>query len=221
MDPRVVTTLKLAAFIFFALFAFAFGTKHYKRWARQDELATEMRSLVSDASFYRSPTAETAHGALFRGIAMIDEAKSLGLEPSAYFDRVFNRETDKKRVDDEFEEYPAREKLARETLLRAYQHAAHFALLENPEDREILASGRMPDVVPKPVVGCIIDPALSPGIEKIVPNLALKAAGPAATPTDLDIAAAKNLASDLYSARVIDYDLEKKVADSYRPKVTP
>lgn len=225
MDPRVVTTLKLAAFAIIALVVFNIGAKNYKRYHRKEALATEMRTLVSDPSFYRCPTVENAHGVLLRGIATIDRAKSLGLEPSAFFDKVFRRDNTKKPINDEFEEYPAREKLARDTMLRAYQHAEHLGLLTRVEYREILAKGNMPDAVPKPRIACIIDPSLSPGMERIVPNLELRlptSATPA--PTDLEIAAAKSLASDLYSARVIEHDAEARIAEHYdkvKPKAQP
>ena len=130
MDPRVVTTLKLTVFAIVALVAFNFIAKHYKRYHRKEALATEMRTLVSDPSFYRCPTVENAHSVLLRGIGVIDRAKSQGLKPSAFFDKVFRRDTsEKKPINDEFEEYPAREKLARDTMLRAYQHAEQLGLL--------------------------------------------------------------------------------------------
>jgi hypothetical protein len=225
MDPRVVTTLKLAAFAIIALVAFSIVSKNYKRYHRKEALATEMRTLVSDPSFYRCPTVENAQAVLLRGIAVIDRAKSLGLEPSAFFDKVFRRDTAKKPINDEFEEYPAREKLARDTMLRAYQHAEQLGLLARSEYREILMKGTMPDVVPTPRIACIIDPALSPGMEKIVPNLELRLPTPAAPhPTDLEIAAAKSLASDLYSARVIEHDAESRISEHYdkvKPKAQP
>ena len=221
MDPRVVTTLKLAAFAIIALVVFNFTAKHYKRHHRKEALATEMRTLVSDPSFYRCPTVENAHAVLLRGIGAIDRAKALGLEPSAFFDKVFRRDTKQKPINDEFEEYPAREKLARDTMLRAYQHAEQMGLLAREEYREVLARGAMPDVVPTPKIACIIDPALSPGMEKIVPNLELRLPSAAAPgPTDLEIAAAKSLAADLYSARVIEHDAESRIADHY-DKVKP
>jgi hypothetical protein len=217
MDPRVVTTLKLAAFAIIGLFAFSIVSKNYKRYNRKEALATEMRTLVSDPSFYRCPTTQSAHSVLLRGIAVIDRAKSLGLEPSAFFDKVFRRDKkSEKPINDEFEEYPTREKLARDTMLRAYQHAEQMGLLARLEYRDVLDKGSIPDVVPSPKIACIIDPAVSPGIEKIVPNLELRLPGPpAAAPSDLETAAAKSLAADLYSARVIEHDAEARIAEYY------
>lgn len=226
MDPRVVTTLKLAAFAVIALFVFSISSKHYKRYNRKEALATEMRTLVSDPSFYRCPTTANAHTVLLRGIAVIDRAKALEMEPSAFFDKVFRRDKKSaKPINDEFEEYPTREKLARDTMLRAYQHAEQMGLLARLEYRDFLDKGLMPDVVPLPKIACIIDPTLSPGMEKIVPNLELRLPGPpTAVPSDLEIAAAKSLASDLYSARVIEHDAEARISEHYdkvKPKPQP
>ena len=217
MDPRVATTLKMAAFGLVALILGGFIMKHVKLSKKTERLASEMRTLASDTGFYRAPTVEAAQAALFKGIAMIHDAKALELEPSAYFDVVFRHEKkDKVGLDDEFEQ-PAREKLVRDTLLRAYQQAESFGFFDSPEHLEQLRAGKMPEVTPKPVVAPIIDPALSPGMEKIVPNLELRTASKAVggPPTDLEVAAAKNLSADLYSARVIDSDADNRIGKHY------
>lgn len=216
MDPRVASVLKLAVFAVLALVAYSFGSKHYKKSQRKAALVDEMRTLVSEASFYRSLSEDGARAVLLKGIARIEEARTLGIEPSAYFDLVFKREKDDPT--DEFEDYPAREQLARETLLRAHQHALQLKLLETPEARLEMAEGKMPDVSPKPEIACTIDPAISPGLEKVVPNLEFVPAGKKKeAPTDLEIAAARNLAADLYSAQIIDREAEKRITDHFRP----
>jgi len=216
MDPRTATTLRLATWGIILFFAFVFGSKHYKKHARKEALVLEMRTAISDASFYRSLTPQDAHATFLKSIAMIDEAKSLGLHPNEYFDKVFARDSGKSTLGNDYEDYPARERIARETLLRAYQHAEQFSLLGKPANRELLAKGELPDGDPKPMIANIIDPAVSPGMEKIVPNLELKPAKSAgAAPTDLEVAAAKNLAAELSSANVIEYEAEKRIVDHY------
>ena len=51
-----------------------------------------MRTLVSEAAFYRSLTEDDARAVLLKGVAKIEEARTLGMEPAAYFDRVFKKE---------------------------------------------------------------------------------------------------------------------------------
>lgn len=218
MDPRVATVLKVAVFAVIALVVFSFSSKHYRKFKRKAVLVDEMRTLVSEASFYRSLTEADARGALLKGIAKIEESKSLGVEPSAYFDLVFKREKGGDDPTDEFEDHPSREKLARETLLRAHQHAVQLKLLETAESRLELADGRIPNVSPKPVIACVIEPSISPGLEKVVPNLELKPGdAKKEAPTDLEIAAARNLASDLLSAQIIDRETEKRITEHFRP----
>lgn len=218
MDPRVATTLKLAIFAILALVVFSFASKHYKNFKRKEALVAEMRTLVSEASFYRSLTEADARGVLLKGIAKVEEARSLGLEPSDYLDLVFKQDKSKDALADEFEDRPARQKLAQDTLLRAHQHAVQLKLLETPEARLDLADGKMPDVTPKPVIAHTIDPTVSPGLEKVVPNLELVPGDKKKeAPTDLEIAAARNLAADLYSAQIIDREAEKRITEHFRP----
>ena len=86
------------------------------------------------------------------------------------------------------------------------------------EAKEAVAAGMLPELDPPVTIACVIDPAISPGIEKIVPNFELRPAGAKAEkPTDVEIAAARNLAADLYSARIIDYEAEKRISAHFRP----
>ncbi len=223
MDPRVASILKFALLALVTVVLGGYVMKHVRLKKKIDKLAAEMRTLVSDTSFYKAPTVDAAQSTLFKGIALMYDAKALGLEPSDYMNEVFPHEKkDKVGMDDEFEEHPAREKLARDTYQRGYQMAQQFNLLDSPEKVQALRDGRMPDVKPKPVVACIIDPTLSPGMEKIVPNLDLRPAGTKldAPPTDMEVAAAKGLCSDLYSARVIESDADSRISKHYdrRPK---
>lgn len=217
MDQRTATTLRLTLWGIILFFGFIYGSKHYKKFARKEKLVEEMRTAISDASFYRNHEAKDAHATFLKSIAMIDEANTLGLVPTVYFDMVFKHDdAGKLTLGQDYEDYPARERLARETLLRGYQHALQFSMLEEPEQRALLAKGELPEGDPKAVVANIIDPAVSPGMEKIVPNLEIrpaKAVGSA--PTDLEVASAKELASELSAANVIEYEAEKRIVDHY------
>ena len=220
MDPRVITTLKWSLFVLISFVAFVIGSKHYKKYARKEALAAEMRTLISEATFYRSISEKDAQGVFLQGVAMIDEAKSLGMEPSDYFDQVFKHEKQGLLSIDEAEkDHPVIEKLARKTLIRGYQHAVQLDLLSDESKRRIMADGEFPDPTTAPIFSYIIDPKIAPGLEKVVPNLELKAPGtPVKPPNDLEITAALVLASDLQSAQIIDYDAEKKIVNALRPK---
>ena len=217
MDQRTATTLRLTIWGIILFFAFIYGSKHYKKFARKEKLVEEMRTIISDATFYRNLDAKSAHATFLKAIGMIDEANTLGMAPTVYFDQVFKHDDDlKTQLGREYEDLPARERLARETLMRGYQHALQSSMLDEPEKRALLAKGELPEGDPKATIANVIDPTVSPGMEKIVPNLELrpvKAAG--APPTDLDVAAAKSLASELSAANVIEYEAEKRIVDHY------
>jgi hypothetical protein len=52
----------------------------------------------------------------------------------------------------------------------------------------------------------------------VVPNFELKPGDlKKEAPTDLEIAAARNLAGDLYSAQIIDREAEKRISEHFRP----
>ena len=219
MDPRVATILKWAVFGIIAIFCFSLFSKYQKRTKREAALVGEMRTLVSEASFYRAISENDARATLLRGISLLEDAKAIGLAPPDFFDVVFKKGKKDKLSMNEFEDYPSREKLARETFIRAYQHATQLGLLAGPDEIEALKEGKLPVVSPKATIVTVIDPAVSPGLEKVVPNLEFRLADQTVeTPSDVDIAAARNLATDLYSAQIIDREAEARISQHFRPK---
>lgn len=220
MDPRVSAILKWAVLGLFVFVTFIYISRYTKREKRKDEIVAEMRGLVSEASFYRALTEKDARTTFLRGISLIYDAKQLGMDQADVFDGVFSKEgKDKSSSADEFENYPSREKLARETYSRAYQHADQLGLLAGPEEVAGLRQGELPPTPVRSAIICVIDPAISPGLEKVVPNFELRPFdNKNATPNDTDIAAARNLASDLASSQIIDRETETKINLHFRPK---
>lgn len=219
MDPRLADLLRQLLMGAILLALALVGYKFYKRHSDKNELIASMRTDVSEASFYRSLSEEEAKRTFLRGIARIERATKLGMEPEAFFDRVFDRKEKKSSGYDDDAGYPVREKLVRVTLLRGYQHARQLGLLEFLRDLE---SGEIPPIHPKPVIGTIIDPALSPGLEKAVPNLELRANRdtPNRELSDLEIAAARELIRDLADAKLIVEETAKRLLEHYAPKTT-
>jgi hypothetical protein len=220
MDPRVANILKWALYGLLAFMTFIYVSRYHKREARKDEIVADMRGLVSEASFYRAMTEKDARTTFLRGIALLYDAKQLGMDSSDVFNRVFEaKEKDKSSVGDEFTDYPSREKLARETLTRAYQHAGQLGLLAGPQEVAELRQGGLPSTGTRSAIICVIDPAVAPGLEKVVPNFELRPFdNKNATPNDTDIAAARNLASDLVSSQIIDRETETRINQHFRPK---
>ena len=219
MDSRASSILKRALYGLVALLAFVYGSKYHKRESRKDAIVAEMRTLVSEASFYRAVSEKDARTTFLRGIALLHEAKRLGMEPAAVFNGVFENKDAKTADEGEFEDYPTREKLARESLTRAYQHAGQLGLLAGPEEVAALAQGELPQTATRSAIICVIDPAIAPGLEKVVPNFELRPFdNKNAAPSETDIAAARKLATDLASSQIIDRETEAKINQHFRPK---
>ena len=71
-----------------------------------------------------------------------------------------------------------------------------------------------------PVILPLIDPTLSPGLDKILPNIELQPpnrSGRKRELTDIEIAAANRLAKDLKSAGVIEATVADQIIDHYKP----
>ena len=219
MDPRVAAILKWALFGVFALMTFVFFSRYTKREKRKDEIVSDMRALVSEGSFYRAITEKDARTTFLRGIALIYDAEKLEMDQGELFGRIFERKDKNKTIaGDEFIDFPSREKLARETYIRAYEHAKQLGLLETGEEVAALRQGEIPATPVRTAIICVIDPAISPGLEKVVPNFELRPFdNKNATPNDTEIAAARNLASDLASSKIIDRETEAKINLHYRP----
>ncbi|MEK7949491.1 hypothetical protein [Luteolibacter soli] len=219
MDPRVAAILKWALYGVLALMTFVFFSRYHKREKLKDGIISDMRGLVSEASFYRALTEKDARTTYLRCIALLDDAKHLDMDSTEVFNRVFEKKDKGKTLaGNEFDDYPTREKLARETLTRAYQYAGQLDLL-GPEQVAGLRLGELPSTPIRTAIICVIDPSISPGLEKVVPNFELRPFdNKNATPTDTDIAAARNLASDLAGAQIIDRDTENKIHRYFRPK---
>jgi len=220
MDPRVVSILKWALYGVIALMTFVFFSRYTKREKRKDEIVTDMRSLVSEGSFYRAITEKDARTSFLRGIALLYDANKLEMDPAEVFSRVFEKKDKAKTLaGDEFVDFPSREKLARETFIRSYQHAEQLGLLAGPEEVAALRQGEIPNTPVRTAIIFVIDPAISPGLEKVVPNFELRPFdNKNATPNDTEVAAARNLAADLANSRIIDRETETKITLHFRPK---
>ncbi len=217
MDPRLADILRHTLVALILLTLALVGFKQYKRYSDKQRLVAGMRTDISDASFYRSLSAEETRRTFLRSIARIERAAKLGLEPPVFFDIVFDRKDHNKLALGDDTGYPTREKLVRTSLQRAHQHARQLGLLDRPEHLYDLEAGEIPPIESKPVIGTLIDPALSPGLEKVVPNLELRAAprGPDHKPTDLETAAARELIRDLSDANLIEAGAAQRLLEHY------
>ncbi len=226
MDSRIIDILRYSLFAIVLLVGALFAQKHYRQYVTKKEIVAELQSITTDSSFYRQFEAEAAHATLLRGVALIDQANKLGLAPTELFDRVFQYD----KMDDFGEspstDYPVKEELARNTLTSAYESAKRLEILGDTADLADLLDGRMPiSLSGTPVILPLIDPELSPGLEKIIPNLEILPADRANSERELtaiETAAARRLAKDLASAGLIENTVAEHIIEHYKtPKKEP
>lgn len=129
-------------------------------------------------------------------------------------------------VDEEPEEGPPiRERLIRNCLRANYENFLKLGYATDFHTLGVMKNGELPPVRTGPSagsraeIGTIIDPSLSPGIDRVIANLEIRPPKNPGTPmTDVEVATAKKLAKDLSDAGVIEGEAAMRIIDSLTPK---
>ncbi len=219
MDLRVRDVLRLLFVIIALLVGGSVAMKQYRIYQQKAELVELVRELTSEASFYRQFDRAGAEKVLLRSVAAVEDARQLGLPPKELFDRVYERE-EKDRYDyRSADHYPVAEQLVRRTLDHAHRAADDLGILKSQHLKD-LRDGAMPRTsAGKPVILPLVDPDISAGLEKIVPNLEIHPPGtdPAKRRLDaIEIAAARELARDLADADLIEESVSDRILERYK-----
>lgn len=220
MDSRIIDILRYSLFAIVLLVGSLFAQKHYRQYVTKKEIVAELQSITTDSSFYRQFEAEAAHATLLKSVALIHQANTLGLTPTELFDRVFQYDKMDEFGESPTTDYPVKEELARNTLTSAYESAKRLEILADTANLADLLDGRMPiGLSGTPVILPLIDPELSPGLEKIIPNLEILPADRANSERELtaiETAAARRLATDLASAGLIENTVADHIVEHYK-----
>ena len=219
MDSRIIDILRYSFLVIALLIGLVFVNKYYRQHVAKKEIVAELQSITTDSSFYRQFEASEAHATLLRSVALIQQANDLGLSQTELFDRVFQHD----KMDDfggtPSMDYPIKEKLARNTLTSAYESAKRLQMLDVAALRD-LKDGRMPLTLEgTPVILPLIDPELSPGLEKVLPNLEILPSDHASSDrhlTAIETAAARRLADDLASSGLIENTVAERIVEHYK-----
>jgi hypothetical protein len=157
---------------------------------------------------------------LTRAIGLIAEAKQLGMPPETSIDRGLGIEPVFFSTDSEPDEPAAREKIIRSTLRSNYEnflklgYKADFHTLAAMKNGELPSIPAGPEAGKKPVLASLIDPAISSGIDKVIANLEIRPPQKEGqVPSDIEIAAAKQLARDLSDAKIIEEPVRDRIID--------
>ena len=215
-SPRYILTR--AVFLIVLLIAVLYGISFIKRIQRQSAIVAELKSFTSDSSFFQQFYPADAQKSLVQAIGLIAEANEIGLPPDRAIDGGLGIERKYFTTDEDRNEPPVRNKIIRNSLRGNYEnfkklgYTADFHTLQGMRNGELPAIMSGPQAGHKPEIGTIIDPALSPGMERVVANLEIRPARPEKTlPSDLEIAASKQLARDLADARMIEESARDRI----------
>ena len=205
-----------------------FGLKVWNKIKLEKQIVSELRHLAHPTTSFESNYTEDAESALFKSVALLHRAKTdLKKEPMEILKKVFHGSDDgalfgKAETGRNASSDP-REEVIRKGLLRNYQHCRTLGLLSDAEGRRSLSEGTPPLITKGPssnsrvTIRYIIAPEVSPGVEKLIPNMIISPPDleERQKPTDLEITQAKELVRDLYNASLIERETGDRLREHY------
>ena len=215
-SPRYIITR--AIFLIVTMVVVLSCISFYKKKQRQSAILAGLKSLSSDSSYFQQFYAEDAQKSLIRAVALIAEANGLGIPPESSIDRALGIETKNFFAAEKPAEPTLREQIIRTNLRANYENFLKLSYTPDFHTLESMKRGSLPPIPggpeagKKPVVGTFISATLSPGIEKVIANLEIRPPqAESRVLSDLEIAAAKQLAYSLAEARLIEEPIRDKI----------
>lgn len=215
-SPRYILTR--AAFLIATVVVVLTGISFFKKKQRQSAIIAELKSICSDSSFFKQFYPEDAQKSLVRAVALIAEANQLGIPPAKAIDRGLGIEEVFFSTDTNPYEPTAREKIIRNSLGSNYENFLKLGYKADFHTLGAMREGKLPILADgplagkKPEIATLINPAISPGIDKVIANLEIR---PPQTesraPSDIEIAAANQLARDLADAKIIEEPVRDRI----------
>jgi len=222
--PSTSDILRYAILLIIILIIGLFTMSLLRKRREHKALVDDMRSVISESSYYQQFYAADARRTLLRAMHLLHQAEQGGQNPSNFLNEVLGVSDGSwlDRTDSEGRPASRAANLAEETLLTNYEHCRKLGLLDDNDALKDIAKGELPEISTGPASGeraeitTVIDPNLSPGIEKVVANLTI---GPprdkAQALGDVEIAAARRLARDLEHAGIIDSSALNRILARY------
>ena len=191
-----------------------------KKKNRRDAIVTELREISSESSYFSQFSAEDAEKSLIQAVGLVAEAKNAGMDPEDAIKRSLGIKKKYFQMEDDKEGPNIRQSIIINSLRSNYENFLKFGYEADFHTLETMEDGILPPVRKgsragkKPGIDYIIDPELSPGIEKVMANLLIQPSqSDKKELTDVEIAIAKNLLGKLAKADVIDKVAEKRILD--------
>jgi hypothetical protein len=208
--PAPATIVKRAILVIALLVSILYGFGFIKKKQRLNALITESQTLATDSSFFHQFYQEDARKTLVRAVGLIAAANELGMTPATFIDRTLGYEKEFLTSTVDRDEDP-RQILIRKTLASNYDNFRKLGYTADFHTLAQMSEGKLPAIPSGPMAGSmavvvpIIDPALLPGLEKVVANLQIRPpAEDGEQRSDVEIAASKKLVEELTYAGIIE-----------------
>jgi hypothetical protein len=218
--PSPSYILSRAVFIIVLLIGGLFAYGFVKKERRKAAITSELQTITTDSSFFQQFYADSARKTLVRAVGLIAEANTLGVPPDKAIDRGMGIKEEFFENDAEEDEPPVREKIIRSCLRWNYDNFLKLGYTADFHTLDEMREGNLPPIPSGPhsgrkaVVASLIDPALSPGLDKVVANLEIRPPDGAEKPTEIQIAAAKRFARDLAQAQIIEEPVRDRIIEA-------
>lgn len=221
--PTPLQILTRATYLIVIVIAVIIASGFVKKKQRVAAIVAELKSVSTESSFFRQFYAEDARKTMVRSIGLIAEATTLGMAPDATINRALGIKESFYGVDEKKDELPARDAIIRESLQGNFNNFLKLGYSADARTVQALKRGELPPIPIGPHAGKrpdlvpLIQPSVSPGMEKVLANLELRPPlADGIQPTDVEIAAAKRLAYRLYEAGIIEEPVKDRIVNAYK-----
>lgn len=218
MAPHPITILTRAILILGVLVGGLLLFSAIKKKQKINALIQESQTLASDSSFFQQFYQEDTQKTLVRAIGLIAEANELGMPPTTFIDRTLGIDPGLFDEKPERDQEDPRQQLIRHTLSANYDNFRKLGYKADFQTIREMREGKLPAIPDGPSAGRtaevapIIDPAHSPGLEKVVANLQIRPPRDADKALDeIEIAAARRLANELANAGIIESQVANRL----------
>ena len=217
-SPRYILTRALFLIAVLVALLFAFG--QFRKMREQSAIVSGLESIMSDSTFFQQFHADDARKTLVRSVGLIARGNEIGLPPDEAINRGLGVKKEFFSTDDR-QPPPVREQIIRNSLRGNYDNFLKLGYTADFHTLESMRRGELP-VIPsgphsgrKPEIAHLIDPALSPGMEKVVANLEIRPPREGKSQaSDIEMAAARQLVRDLASAAIIEDEARDRILEA-------
>lgn len=225
MDPSIRYIITRAISVIAVIIALIYGFGIFKKHQRKSAVIADLRIICGESSYFQQFSNEDAQKTLIRAIGLIADADSLGLSPDDAIKSGLGQNREWFVSETDVEDTPLAQQIIRSSLRANYDNFVKLGFTTDFNTIKAMKSGELPMISSgplagrKPIIKTLIPPEASPGIEKVLANLELAPPGSEAAPlTDIQLAAAKQLARDLAAARLIEQPVRDRILEFLTPE---